>query len=119
MGDRRPKHSGGANHHYKMCKEIMSKETNKEIFLYSTSKSRLLEWLAKVWKGEEGKLKVVSPFSFFKSFLFIFEFFWFYQMQRWAKTNMQWERRKENGGFMGERKNSNANGGRRVEKKMG
>jgi hypothetical protein len=48
---------------------------------------------------EEGKWKVVSPFSFFKSLLFIFEFFWFYQMQRWAKTNMQWKRRKENGGF--------------------
>jgi hypothetical protein len=32
---------------------------------------------------------------------------------------MQWKRRKENGGFGGERKNSNANGGRRVKKKMG
>jgi hypothetical protein len=32
---------------------------------------------------------------------------------------MQWKRRKENGGFVGERENSNANGGRRVEKKMG
>jgi hypothetical protein len=35
MGDRRPKDSGGANHHYKMCKEITSKETSKQIFLYS------------------------------------------------------------------------------------
>jgi hypothetical protein len=74
MGDRRPKDSGGANHHYKMCKEIMSKETNKQIFLYSTSKWRLLKWLVKVWKGEEGKWKVVSPFSFFKS-LFLFFYF--------------------------------------------
>jgi hypothetical protein len=32
---------------------------------------------------------------------------------------MQWKRRKENDGFGGERENSNANGGRRVEKKMG
>jgi hypothetical protein len=32
---------------------------------------------------------------------------------------MQWKRRKENGGFGAERKNSNANGGRRMEKKMG
>jgi hypothetical protein len=75
----------------------------------------LHEWLAKVWKGEEGKWKVVSLFSFFKSLLFIFEFFLFYQKKRWAKTNMQWKRRKENGGFEGERKKLNANGGRRVE----
>jgi hypothetical protein len=59
----------------------MSKETSNQIFLYSTSKWRLLKWLAKVWKGEEGKWKVVSPFSFFKSLLFIFDFFWFYQIQ--------------------------------------
>jgi hypothetical protein len=26
------------DHHYKTCKEIMSKETIKQIFLYSTSK---------------------------------------------------------------------------------
>jgi hypothetical protein len=32
---------------------------------------------------------------------------------------MQWKRRKENGRFGGERENSNANGGRGVEKKMG
>jgi hypothetical protein len=32
---------------------------------------------------------------------------------------MQWKRRKENGGFGGERKNSNANGGRSMEKKIG
>jgi hypothetical protein len=32
---------------------------------------------------------------------------------------MSWKRRKENGGFGAERENSNANGGRRVEKKMG
>jgi hypothetical protein len=38
MGDRTPKDSGGANHHYKTCKEIMSKETSKRIFVYSTSK---------------------------------------------------------------------------------
>jgi hypothetical protein len=30
-------------------------------------------------------------------------------MQRWAKTNMQWKRRKKNGGFEGERENSNGN----------
>jgi hypothetical protein len=38
MGDKRPKDSGGANHHYQTCKEIMSKETSKQIFFYSTSK---------------------------------------------------------------------------------
>jgi hypothetical protein len=32
---------------------------------------------------------------------------------------MQSKRRKENGGFGGERKKSNANSERRVEKKMG
>jgi hypothetical protein len=32
---------------------------------------------------------------------------------------MQWKRRKENGGFGGVRKNSDANLGRRMEKKMG
>jgi hypothetical protein len=32
---------------------------------------------------------------------------------------MQWKMRKENGGFGGERGNSNVNGGRWVEKKMG
>jgi hypothetical protein len=32
---------------------------------------------------------------------------------------MQWKGRKENGGFGGDRENSNANGERRVEKKMG
>jgi hypothetical protein len=37
-GDRRPKDSGGANHHYKTCKEITSKETSKQIFLYSSLK---------------------------------------------------------------------------------
>jgi hypothetical protein len=36
MGDRRPKDSGGMNHHYKTCKEIMSKESSKEIFLYTS-----------------------------------------------------------------------------------
>jgi hypothetical protein len=75
MCDRRSKDSGGANHHYKTCKEITIKETSKQIFLYSTLKWQLLEWLVKVWKGEEGKWKVVSPFSFFKFLLFIFEFF--------------------------------------------
>jgi hypothetical protein len=31
---------------------------------------------------------------------------------------MQWKRRKENGGFGDDGKNSNANGGRMVENKM-
>jgi hypothetical protein len=38
FGDTRPKDSGGVNHHYKTFKEIMSEETSKQIFLYSTSK---------------------------------------------------------------------------------
>jgi hypothetical protein len=36
MVDRRPKDNGGANHHYKTCKKITSKETSKQIFLYLT-----------------------------------------------------------------------------------
>jgi hypothetical protein len=32
---------------------------------------------------------------------------------------MQWKKRKENGRFGVERENLNANGGRRVKKKMG
>jgi hypothetical protein len=113
MGDRRPKDSGGANHHYKTFKEIMLKETSKQIFLHSTSKWWLLEWLAKVWKGE---VKSCFPFLLFQ---ISFIYFLFCQMQRWAKTNMPWKGRKENGGFGGDRENSNANGERRVEKKMG
>jgi hypothetical protein len=42
MGDRRPKDSGGANHHYKTCKKIMSKETNKQIFLYLTMTTQMI-----------------------------------------------------------------------------
>jgi hypothetical protein len=41
MGDRRPKDSGGANHHYKTCKKIMTKETSKQIFLYLTMTTRM------------------------------------------------------------------------------
>jgi hypothetical protein len=41
IGDRRPKDSGGMNHHYKTCKEIMSKETSKQIFLYSMMTTRM------------------------------------------------------------------------------
>jgi hypothetical protein len=41
MGDRRPKDSGGANHHYKTCKKIMSKEISKQIFLYLTTTTRM------------------------------------------------------------------------------
>jgi hypothetical protein len=37
----------------------------------------LLEWLAKVWKGEEGKWKVVSPFPFSNIFYLFFDFFYF------------------------------------------
>jgi hypothetical protein len=40
-GDRRPKDSGGANHHYKMCKEITRKKTSKQIFLYSMMTTRM------------------------------------------------------------------------------
>jgi hypothetical protein len=71
-GGKRPKDSGGAYHHYETCEEIMSKETSKQILLYSMSKWWLLKCLAKVWKGEEGNWKVVSPFSFFESLLFIY-----------------------------------------------
>jgi hypothetical protein len=41
MGDRRPKDSGWVNHHYKTCKEIMSKETSKQTFLYSMMSTQM------------------------------------------------------------------------------
>jgi hypothetical protein len=37
MGDKKPKDSGGVNHHYKTSKKIMSKETSKQIFLCLTT----------------------------------------------------------------------------------
>jgi hypothetical protein len=99
-GDRRPKDCGGANHHYKTCKEIMSKETSKQIFLYSTSKWWLLKWLVKVWNGEEGKWKVVSPFSFSN----LFYLFLILSNVNVSKNKYVVEKRKENDGFVGERK---------------
>jgi hypothetical protein len=52
-------------------------------------------------KRGRGEMKSCFPFFLFQiSFLF----FLFYQMQRWAETNMHWKRRKENGGFGGQRK---------------
>jgi hypothetical protein len=41
MGDKKPKDSGGVNHHYKTSKKIMSKETSKQIFLYLTTTTRM------------------------------------------------------------------------------
>jgi hypothetical protein len=40
-GDRRQKDSGGVNHHYKMCKKIMCKETRKQFFLYLTRTTQM------------------------------------------------------------------------------
>jgi hypothetical protein len=40
-GDRRPKDSGGVNHHYKTCKKIGSKETSNQIFLYLMTTARM------------------------------------------------------------------------------
>jgi hypothetical protein len=49
-------------------------------------------------KRGRGEMKSCFPFFLFQiSFLF----YLFYQMQRWAETNMHWKRRKENGGFGG------------------
>jgi hypothetical protein len=79
-----------------MCKEITSKETSKQIFLYSTSKWWLLEWLAKVWKGE---VKICFPFFLFQiSFIYFWILIYFIKCKGEQK-NMQWKRRKENGGF--------------------
>jgi hypothetical protein len=63
-GDRRPKDSGGANHHYKMCKEITSKETNKQIFIQHRNDDYLND-LRKLEKGKRGseKLFLLFPFS--------------------------------------------------------
>jgi hypothetical protein len=73
--------------------------------------------LQKFEKGKGGSEKLFPLFQI--SFIYFWIFILFYQMQRWEKSNMQWKKRKENGGFGGERENSNANGGRRVENKMG
>jgi hypothetical protein len=73
--------------------------------------------LRKFEKGKRGSEKLFSLFPFSNLFYLFLNFF--YQMQRWAKTNMQWKMSKENGGFGGEGKNSIANSGRRMEKKMG
>jgi hypothetical protein len=67
---------------------------------------------------KRGRGEVKSRYPLFL-FQISFIYFLFYQMQRWAKTNMQWKRRKENDRFGGERENSNVNGGRMMEKKMG
>jgi hypothetical protein len=65
-------------------------------------------------KRGRGEVKSGFPFPLFpfSNIFYLFLNFLFYQMQRRAKTNMQWKRRKENGRFGGERKNSNANGRR-------
>jgi hypothetical protein len=73
--------------------------------------------LSKFEKGKRGSEKLFPLFPFSNLF-YLFLNYLFYQMQRWAKTNMQWKRRKENGGFGDERENPNADGGRRAEKKI-
>jgi hypothetical protein len=75
--------------------------------------------LRKFEKGKRGSEMFFPLFPFSNLFYLFSIFFLFYQIQRCAKTNMQWKRRKENGGFGGERENSNANGRRRLERKMG
>jgi hypothetical protein len=55
-------------------------------------------------RGSE-KLFPLFPFS---NLLIFFDFI----KCKGEQTNMQWKRRKENGGFGGERENSNANGGK-------
>jgi hypothetical protein len=55
-----------------------------------------------------GSEKLFPLFPLFKSLLF----FYFIKCKGEQKTNMQWKRRKENGGFGDERENSNANGGK-------
>jgi hypothetical protein len=71
MGDRGQKDSGGVNHHYKMCMEIMSKETSKSSYIQHQND----DYSNDLWKFEKGKWKLVSPFSFFKSLLFLFLFY--------------------------------------------
>jgi hypothetical protein len=70
-------------------------------------------------KRGRGEVKSCFPFFLFQISFIYFWIFFILSNAKLSKTNMQWKRRKENGGFGGERKNSNANGGRRVEKKMG
>jgi hypothetical protein len=54
-----------------------------------------------LWKFEKGKRgsEKLFPLFPFSNLFYLFLIFLFHQMQRWAKTNMQWKRRKENGGF--------------------
>jgi hypothetical protein len=58
--------------------------------------------LRKFEKGKRGSGKLFPLFPFSNLF---------YLFLILSNTNMQWKRRKENGGFGGERKNSYANGG--------
>jgi hypothetical protein len=89
-GDRRPKDSGGANHHYKMGNEIMKKKPTSKSFFFQHWND---DYLNDLWKFEKGKRGSENLFPFF---LFQISFIYlFYQMQRWAKTNMLRKKRKK------------------------
>jgi hypothetical protein len=69
-------------------------------------------------KRGRGEVKSCFPFFLFQ-ISFIYFYFFILSNAKVSKRNMQWKRRKENGRFGSEREYSIANGGRRVEKKMG
>jgi hypothetical protein len=74
--------------------------------------------LWKYEKGKRGSEKFVPLFPFSNLF-YLFWIFFILSNAKVSKNKYERKRRKENGGFGGERENSNANVGRRVEKKMG
>jgi hypothetical protein len=70
-------------------------------------------------KRQRGEVKSCFPFSFFKSLLFIFDFFLILSNKKVSKNKYVVEKEKRKWWIWGERENLNANGGRRLEKKMG
>jgi hypothetical protein len=73
-----------------------------------------------ILKRGRGDVKSCFPFFLLQiSFIYFWIFFNFIKCKGEQKQICKWKSRKENGGFGGERENSNANGGRMVEKKMG
>jgi hypothetical protein len=118
MSDRRPKDSGGWTTTTKCPRKSWAKKAASKSSFIQLQNDNYSNDMQKFEKGKRGSEKLFPLFPFLNLFYLLFIFL-FYEMQKWGKTNMQWKRRKENGGFGGERKNSNANGGRRMEKKMG
>jgi hypothetical protein len=73
--------------------EQINQEANLSLFNIKMMTTRMT--CESLKRGSE-KLFPLFPFS---NLFYLFLSFLFYQIQRLAKTNMYWKRRKENGGF--------------------